>query len=87
MLQKRLNVFLEEANKVGLKYYPTKEGFFITLVGIKNRNEELYQLLLTKNVFVVPMLNGIRVAICSLTLKDCQELPSIIQNTINELLK
>lgn len=84
LLAERRNLFITEANRVGLKFYPNDEGFFVTLVGIAD-NQKLYEHLIRKNVFVVPQMKGIRVAICSLNKQQCQELPEIIQDTIREI--
>lgn len=85
MLNKRMKAFLSEADKVGLEYYPTKEGFFVTIKGIENHNEELFEKLKEKHIYVVPIEKGIRIALCSLSLQQSSILPSLIQETIKEI--
>ncbi len=85
MLAERTKAFLTAADEVGLQYYPTKEGFFITIKGIENRNEELYEKLKQEHIYVVPLPKGIRIAICALPLEHCKVLPERIQKVIEEL--
>lgn len=85
MLAERTKAFLTAANEVGLQYYATKEGFFITIKGIENRNEELYEKLKQEHIYVVPLPKGIRIAICALPLEHCKILPERIQKVIEEL--
>lgn len=61
MLKKRADIFLEEAEEVGLKVLPYKSGFFITVptddsVGVAKK-------LVEDNIFVIPIAKGVRFAI------------------------
>lgn len=85
MLAKRTAAFLESAHEVGLEYYPTKEGFFITIKGVLGRNEELYERLKQQHIYVVPLPKGIRIAICALPLEHCRVLPKRIQEVIEDM--
>ncbi|MBR2179359.1 MAG: aminotransferase class I/II-fold pyridoxal phosphate-dependent enzyme [Selenomonadaceae bacterium] len=66
MVQKRANVFVEEAKQCGLNFLPYKGGFFISVpadnpVAICDRlHEDL--------IFAVPLKLGIRIAACSVSL-------------------
>lgn len=84
MLAERTNTFKANADRVGLAYYPTNEGFFVTVRGMAD-NEALFQALTKKHVYVVPMPKGLRIATCALPLTQCETLPAIIKETIEEL--
>ena len=67
MVQKRANVFVEEAKQCGLNFLPYKDGFFIAVpaedsVAICNNLQE-------DLVFAVPLKLGVRVAACSVSLE------------------
>lgn len=86
LLKERFSIFQKEADDCGLAYYPAKEGFFVTLKGIEGRNRELFEKLKEKDIFVIPLPKGLRVAICSLSKEHCLKLPKLIQETIKEML-
>ena len=56
--------FAEEAGQAGLPILPYHGGFFAFLA--TNRSQEICAHLNEKNMFFVPMKNGIRVAICAI---------------------
>ena len=77
LLQARAHAFLVEANEVGLKMLPYKEGFFITIPC--QHPQKTYQSLMTKDIFVIPLSNAIRVAVAAISLKEIKGLPEIIK--------
>lgn len=85
LLKERFKIFTQAANTVGLEYYPTKEGFFLTLKGLENRNQALFERLVQKDIFVIPLNKGLRIALCSLSKEHCSKLPALIQETIKEM--
>lgn len=66
LLKKRSELFLQQAQEVGLKYYPYKEGFFVTLEMDNATRDAFHQALINENIFTVKVNKGIRVAICSM---------------------
>ena len=74
MVQKRADVFVEEAKQCGLNFLPYKGGFFIAVpaddpVAICNRlHDDL--------VYAVPLKLGIRVAACSVSLEKMKGIAS-----------
>lgn len=66
LLKKRSELFLQQAQEVGLKHYPYKEGFFVTLEMDNATRDAFHQALIDENIFTVKVNKGIRVAICSM---------------------
>jgi len=66
LLEKRAEIFMEEAKSVKLYTCPYKAGFFVTIPAIQP--EESCKLLKKDNIFSVPISRGIRFAICSIPL-------------------
>ena len=66
LLKERADIFVTEANEVGLEIYPFVEGFFVTIKVVDQVEKEKLNLKLQKNnIFMVEVDNGMRVAICS----------------------
>lgn len=80
ILQERGQAFVEEANKIGLKYCPYDSGFFIT-VPCENA-EEVGKALQALNVFAIPLGPGVRVSVASNTVSECRTLPSKMKQAI-----
>lgn len=68
LLKARSDLFIKQADEVGLKYYPYKEGFFVTLEMDNDTRDKYHQALIDQNIFTVKVNKGIRVAICSMPL-------------------
>lgn len=67
LLEKRSQVFLEEAKEVGLKHYPYKEGFFVTLEISNNEiKQKFHEACMNDQIYTVQVNKGIRIALCSL---------------------
>ena len=66
LLEKRAEVFINEAKSVKLDICPYNAGFFITIPA--SQSEESCKLLKKDNIFAVPISRGIRFAICSVPL-------------------
>lgn len=80
LLKKRSSIFIEEAAAVGLKHYPYKEGFFITLIVEDDIKEELHNKLMDNNIYTVQVDKGIRIAVCSLPVASVYGVAEQIQN-------
>lgn len=83
ILKERGRAFVEEADKIGLKYCPYDSGFFIT-VPCENA-EEVGKALQTLNVFAIPLGPGIRVSVASNTVSECRTLPSKMKQAIEKV--
>lgn len=67
LLKDRSDIFMKEAEEVGLPVYPYKEGFFVTLkVEDSKRQKEIQKKLKEKLIYTILVNKGIRVAVCSL---------------------
>lgn len=71
MLLDRSNLFLKEANDIGLKMYPYKSGFFVT---IPCDGFSVYERLKAKDIHVVPFKNAIRISLSAISLKEIKGL-------------
>lgn len=70
LMKERSSIFLSEAEQVGLKHYPYKEGFFVTLKMENNETRDKFHTALMENhIYTVAVNYGIRVAVCSLPVK------------------
>lgn len=66
LIKERANILVKEAKEVGLKHYPFREGFFVTLEVKNNKEKEALNLKLQENnIFTVEVDGGLRIAICS----------------------
>lgn len=82
LLEKRSKIFLEEACEVGLKVYPYKEGFFITLKIEDEKISESLEKLNCENIYPIQVAHGIRIAICGSPSKKLEGLAKKIKNII-----
>ena len=67
LLKERSTIFTSEAAQVGLKHYPYKEGFFVTLSMDNDTRDKFHEALMENHIYTVKVNKGIRVAICSLS--------------------
>lgn len=79
LLLQRSKLFMKEAKEENLITYPYKSGFFIT---IPCDGEKVYNSLKEKNVYVVPLKEGIRISLSALSLKDIHGLAKIVKNEL-----
>ncbi|WP_320047650.1 aminotransferase class I/II-fold pyridoxal phosphate-dependent enzyme [uncultured Ilyobacter sp.] len=67
LLKDRSDIFMKEAEEVGLPVYPYREGFFVTIkVEDSERQKEIQRKLKEKLIYTILVNKGIRVAVCSL---------------------
>lgn len=86
ILNERANIFLEKAKEINLKICPFKGGFFIT-VPLEDSIQEIVSYLVSEKVFVLPLKNGIRIAICSVPANKLIILPSLLKKAIHNFKK
>ena len=83
VLDLRAKLFIDEAKEVGLKHYPFNSGFFLT-IPCKEVDLILDKLVEEELIYLIPVQNGLRVAICSLPLKDIKGLAGKIKKVIDK---
>lgn len=65
LIKERADIFMKEASACGLKYLPYLSGFFITIP--MERAQKVCDFMEKENIFLVPLSNGIRLAVCSVS--------------------
>lgn len=80
LINKRAKIFFEESEMVGLVSYNYVNGFFV-LTPCKNP-DEVCEKLISKNIFLVPMADGIRISLASITTKQIKGLAKEIKKAI-----
>ena len=80
LLEKRAEVFINEAKSVKLDICPYNAGFFITIPA--SQSEESCKLLKKDNIFAVPISRGIRFAICSVPLYKMKGIAEKIKKAV-----
>ena len=80
LLEKRAEVFTNEAKSVKLDICPYNAGFFVTIPAAQS--EESCKLLKKDNIFAVPMSRGIRFAICSVPLYKMKGIAEKIKKAV-----
>ncbi|MBE6037928.1 MAG: aminotransferase class I/II-fold pyridoxal phosphate-dependent enzyme [Anaerofustis stercorihominis] len=83
LLATRGAAFMQGVKEVDLPITNYCGGFFVSVLA--NDPTALCEKLIEKNVFTVPLAEGIRVAICAMKESDCRRLPAIIKEAMNEL--
>ena len=74
LLKERSDLFIKEANEAGLKTYPYKEGFFVTLAMDNDTRDKYHEALMKEQIYTVKVNKGIRVAICSMPVEKVKGL-------------
>ena len=82
MIKDRADIFTKEADECGLPYYPFYGGFFILVKCPDNNNNEIFERLMKKNIFIVPMCGGLRISIASLSKKEITGLAKTIKESM-----
>ena len=85
LLKERGDIFTTEADEVGLKYYPYKEGFFVTLAMDNETRDKYHEALMANNIFTVKVNLGIRVAICSLSVEKTKGLAKKMKDILDTI--
>lgn len=82
LLVKRANTFLEESKRVGLKHYPYDCGFF---VAIPCQNPEIvFERLKEKGLYTIPLKQGIRLTLSSISVKEVIQAVTILKEVISK---
>ncbi|WP_025725014.1 pyridoxal phosphate-dependent aminotransferase [Acholeplasma granularum] len=79
-LKERGDIFIKEAKENSLDIYPYKGGFFVL---VKSDNPQYhFEQLINKNIYLIPMNNGLRVALCGITTKEVYGLAKQIKDVV-----
>ena len=85
LLKERSDLFVKEANEVGLKHYPYKEGFFVTLSMDNTTRDAYHEALMENHIYTVKVNKGIRVAVCSLSLDKIKGLAKKMKDILDTI--
>lgn len=77
----RGDIFVKEAQEVGLSHTPFHGGFFLTLPSDKPK--EMAARLIEEKIFMVPLAKGVRVALCSIPTRKMHGLAARIKAAIS----
>lgn len=80
VMKERSLAFLESAKEVDLPILPYKSGFFVTV--LCDNPMQSYKELVKKDCYVVPLENGLRVAICAVNVEEARILPALIKSVL-----
>ena len=80
LLIDRANLFLSEAERVGLKHFPYDCGFFVTIPC--DNVEEVNKKLKEKGLYIIPLKVGIRLTLSSITLDEVKRAVQILKEVI-----
>ena len=83
LLKERSDLFVKEANEVGLKHYPYKEGFFVTLSMDNTTRDAYHEALMENHIYTVKVNKG--VAVCSLSLDKIKGLAKKMKDILDTI--
>lgn len=83
MLIKRGKAFEKAAGKAGLETVPFDAGFFVSIPCTES--DAISKTLEAWGAFVVPLENGLRVSIASISEKQCRKLPEMIVSAMKQV--
>lgn len=83
MLQKRADAFVRAAEEVGLVILPYRDGFFVSIPC--QNSKAISEKLIEKNVFAVPLKNGLRFAVCAVAEDKCALAPKMIKEAMDAI--
>lgn len=80
-MKQRSKIFINELKLANIETYPYKSGFYVL---IKSSNPlEDFKKLKTHNLFLVPLKEGLRVALCSININEIKGLAQKIKDALN----
>ena len=80
LLITRANTFIESAKACGLKHYPYDCGFFVTIPC--ENSQEVFEKLKTKGLYILPLKQGIRLTLSSISVEEVKKAVCIIKETL-----
>ena len=85
LLKERSDIFIQEAAEVGLKHYPYREGFFVTLSMDNDVRDAFHEALMKNHIYTVKVNQGIRVAVCSLSVAKTKGLAKKMKDILDQV--
>lgn len=85
LLKQRSDLFVKEAAEVGLKHYPYKEGFFVTLAMDNETRDKFHEACMDNHIYTVKVNKGIRVAVCSLSVDKTKGLAKKMKDILDSV--
>ena len=83
ILLTRIKTFLKEASDINLKVYNSKGGFFLSVPC--NNPPMVFEKLKERKIYVIPLQTSIRIAICSVSIRETVGLAGKIKEVIAEV--
>ena len=81
LIRKRAELFLSQAKECNLEFYPYKEGYFVTIkTEDQNLRDAIHQRLIDNHIYTVKVKKGLRIGLCSLSLKSIDGLAKKIKS-------
>ena len=80
MVKRRSNILTSSLDEYNIKYLPYKGGFFISI--IVDDPVETMNKLIEHNLYIIPMDNTIRIAICSINEEEIKKLVKILKEVL-----
>lgn len=87
MLSARSDLFMQEADRIGLSYFPHTEGFFVTLPLDQQYREAVDQGLRDELIYTISLAGGVRVALCAIPLRQVQGLAKRIKDVMDRVIR
>ncbi len=85
LLKSRSDIFVQEAKEVGLSHYPYREGFFVTLDLDNETRDKYHEALMEQHIYTVKVNQGIRVALCSLSVEKTKGLAKRMKEILDSI--
>lgn len=80
MLKRRADAFVKASKEAGLDTLPYKDGFFISIPC--ENSKKISDELVKENIFLVPLKQGLRFAVCAVSEEKCKRAPTIIKKAM-----
>lgn len=85
LIKERAKIIINEAKKEELNIYPYNDGFFITLKVDDSIKDKYHSALIDNNIYTVTVDNGVRIAICSLSINECKGLAKKLKEILTSI--
>ncbi len=83
LIQERAQIFMREAEEVGLRVLPYRAGFFISIPSPDSK--AVCDKMNEKNIFLVPLKAGVRIAVCAVPKEKMKGMAGLIKEVMTEL--